>query len=191
MLKLQLQVHCFFYLVHEHIYIFVSNDLSTDCISSNLYISPLPGSTTTTCIVYNIQSVLHPLILFIETAGIWNTSSLGLKPGVSNHFDQIRSNLPGHPLCWYKYFSLMRVCPMCATQELLVGGRVDFQPIRMSFLAWNSALENATLVNSSGITSSRDPQYTTQRICRNLCLKYPIERTFHLIPVPMKLQAAP
>lgn len=46
---------------------------------------------------------------------------------------------------------------MCSTQEQLVGGRVDFQPMRMSFLAWNRALENATLTDSSGISSSRTP----------------------------------
>lgn len=46
---------------------------------------------------------------------------------------------------------------MCVIQALLVGGAAYFQAIRMSFLAWNNALEKATLIGSSGIASSRTP----------------------------------
>lgn len=46
---------------------------------------------------------------------------------------------------------------MWVIQELLVSGEADFQPIKISLRAWNSALENAILIISSGITSSRTP----------------------------------
>lgn len=131
----------------------VSNPLHFSCQQK---ISPFPTPPRPHSLSYMYYPA-SPHLVYRDCRSLDITSSLGLRPGVSSHLDQIRSNLVGHPLCWYIYFSLMRVCPICSTHVRLVGGPTDFQPMSISFLAWNKAMENATLTNSSGISSSRTP----------------------------------
>lgn len=82
------------------------------------------------------------------------TSSLGLSPDVSSQGAQRL------PLCWYMLCPMRRVFSI--PQVAMLSGMEVFQPIRITFLAWNKAREKAFLVISSGIASSKTP--TIQQI---------------------------